>query len=379
MDDYDLTIIGGGPAGATLARLLADKYRILLIDKARPKCCGGLLAPDAQKMIARLGLVLPDSVLNGPQLFSVLVHDFDAKSGSEHHTDFFSSPQYQRHYINMSREKFDQWLVSLIPSNVDVLTPARYLGCEPNGPNGKLTLRYQRNDTQNGGSGNDDDNDNSNDAITTATTRVLIGADGAFSNVRRQFVPPHRDRELYVAVQHWFEPGLHSSCYGAIFDREITDYYGWTIPKGDQLIVGAAMPAHCKVRERFACLVEKLRKIGLPLEKETFRESAQIVRPRSWRAVCPLVQNQPIALLGEAAGWVSPSSAEGISYAMRSAVALADALLWGIDDFQKRYMRNLLPLYLNLGFKHVKRPAMYWPLLRNVIIKSGLKTLDVRK
>ena len=30
---FDIAIIGAGPAGSTLARLVADRYRVLLIDK----------------------------------------------------------------------------------------------------------------------------------------------------------------------------------------------------------------------------------------------------------------------------------------------------------------------------------------------------------
>ena len=66
---YDVAIIGAGPAGATLARLLAGSFDVLLIDRRRldeppgcrrrAKCCGGLLAPDAQKALASLGLDLP--------------------------------------------------------------------------------------------------------------------------------------------------------------------------------------------------------------------------------------------------------------------------------------------------------------------------------
>ena len=48
--DYQIAIIGGGPAGATLGRLLPKGLSAILIDKKRAKGgfekpCGGLLAP----------------------------------------------------------------------------------------------------------------------------------------------------------------------------------------------------------------------------------------------------------------------------------------------------------------------------------------------
>jgi len=30
---YDIVIIGGGPAGATLARLIGNKYKVLLLER----------------------------------------------------------------------------------------------------------------------------------------------------------------------------------------------------------------------------------------------------------------------------------------------------------------------------------------------------------
>jgi flavin-dependent dehydrogenase len=94
---YDIAIIGAGPAGATLARLIGDQYKVLLIEKRRLpdqsegfsaiKCCGGLLAPDAQMMLSKLGLGLPKSVLEDPQLF--VVKSIDLRQGLERY--------YQRH------------------------------------------------------------------------------------------------------------------------------------------------------------------------------------------------------------------------------------------------------------------------------------------
>jgi flavin-dependent dehydrogenase len=104
---YDVAIIGAGPAGATLARLIGNQYKVLLIEKRRLpdqsegfsaiKCCGGLLAPDAQMMLSKLGLGLPKSVLEDPQLF--VVKSIDIRQGLERY--------YQRHYINMNRKKFE--------------------------------------------------------------------------------------------------------------------------------------------------------------------------------------------------------------------------------------------------------------------------------
>ena len=114
---YDIAVIGGGPAGATFARELArsqpDK-RIVLIDdtpSTGSKVCGGLLAPDAQKVLAQFDLDLPKSILADPQIFDVKT--IDLASGL--------TRNYQRHYLNMDRAAFDEWLISLIPDTVTVI------------------------------------------------------------------------------------------------------------------------------------------------------------------------------------------------------------------------------------------------------------------
>lgn len=111
---YDFAIIGAGPAGATLARLLGKHKHTLIIDKKGKdmdgfsKPCGGLLSPDAQKALSHFDLTLPKNVLVDPQIFAVKT--IDLQSGI--------SRYYQRFYLNLDRQKFDHWLISLIPSEV---------------------------------------------------------------------------------------------------------------------------------------------------------------------------------------------------------------------------------------------------------------------
>ena len=102
---YDIAVVGAGPAGAVFVKELATacpNLDILLIDGQSPesaKPCGGLLAPDAQKLLARFDLVLPKSVLEDPQIFAVETIDIHQKLVR----------YYQRHYLNMDRYAFDRW------------------------------------------------------------------------------------------------------------------------------------------------------------------------------------------------------------------------------------------------------------------------------
>ena len=56
-------------------------------------------------------------------------------------------------------------------------------------------------------------------------------------------------------------------------------------------------------------------------------------------------------VVGEAAGWISPSSAEGLSYAFRSALMLAEALQTTPHDFEKRYYQKTRALRRNIVLK----------------------------
>lgn len=80
--DYDIAIIGLGPAGSTLARLLNPSFKIIALDKKYQtgdkgfhKPCGGLLANDAQKSFIRQKLNIPTDILTNPQIFSVKTID----------------------------------------------------------------------------------------------------------------------------------------------------------------------------------------------------------------------------------------------------------------------------------------------------------------
>jgi flavin-dependent dehydrogenase len=350
----DIVVIGSGPAGANFARLMGDRYKVLLLDRRdleneelknkATKCCGGLLAPDAQKMIAMLGLGIPKDILVDPQLFAVRAIDLT--------NDL--EKMYQRFYYNMDREKFDRWLVSLVPPGVEKSFNSVFKTFSqiPGG----YEVSYMHSGQE-----------------ISVKTKVIVGADGAFSRVRKLAGRDIASPEKYIAIQEWFGCQNQIPYYTAIFDEEISDYYSWIIPKDNFILLGSALRPGRNAWGKYDLLKEKLSKSGFHFDKKLKTEGSYIFRPK--KASQFYAGRDGIALIGEAAGAISPSSAEGISYALKSSLYLAESLKDGMDGFLDRYERKTKGIKLNLLLKNLKSPAMYDPFLRKLAMSSGLLSM----
>lgn len=350
---YDYVIVGGGPAGSTLARLLPKDKKILLLDKRnlnecppkRIKSCGGLVSPDAQRMLAKFDIGLDKSILVNPQLFAVRVIDNDNK------LDRF----YQRNYINVNREKFDRLFVDLLPENVEQLYNVKFNNCS------KISEGYQFEYYE-------------VNELKSIETKVIIGADGGNSLLRKALYPNDSIKK-YVSMQRWYKQSKPVNHYTAIFDREISDYYSWSISKDDMLLLGTAVQKGENIRESFQKLEDLMKSKGYGVSKPKDTEGSFILRPTKLKDI--KTGKDEIYLIGEAAGLISPSSAEGFSYAMKSALFLSEALK--SRNPRKKYKRQLLKLKLNLLYKYLKLPAMYSKFLRKIILRTNLMTIDVKK
>jgi flavin-dependent dehydrogenase len=270
---------------------------------------------------------------------------------------------YARQYVNIDRTAFDRWLLSLVPQTADIRHHAAYQKSEPNADG--LTLHFTENDEP-----------------KTAQVRFLVGADGAFSTVRREFFPNVAMPKRYIAVQHWFERDAVSirppfgidvwNDYIGIFDSALTDFYIWMIPKSSQLILGGAFPLGTNVASTMQVVRERLESLGLRFGTLVKRQAGQILRPICPSSLC--FGNARTILIGEASGLISPSSAEGISGALISAFHLAEAFRpTGFDP--ALYRRLLRKRLWSLWLRRCKIPLMFYPRLRKYVMLSGLTAL----
>lgn len=362
MADFDIIIIGAGPAGSCFARLAASivGLRVALVDAraldtpytgtGRIKSCGGLMAPDAQKALACMDMVLPSHLLVTPQLFAV--RTLDLPSGLEHY--------YQRFYLNLNRENFDRWLFASVGTRVHkvVSTTVKNIVADATGHSVLC------------------------DNGTRLHGRFIVGADGANSVVRRKLFP-HVHTQRYVSIQERFPRTLYKAHFAAFFDQRLTDYYGWGLPKDDEYLIGAAFSAAAGAEEKFALFKERIQAFGYAAQTPLCRETTLLLRPSAMPS-SGVRENGTACLLGEAGGYISPSSAEGFSYAFRTAQILYRSLQQThknpaaaeyFSDVCRLHARLMQPLRWILWTKILKKQVLYRPSLRRLVMRSGIQAL----
>lgn len=355
---YDVIIIGAGPAGATLARLLGGARSVLLLDArtfgktgfTREKCCGGLLAPDAAAQLRAMGLDLPEWVRDSAQPLSVRALDLVSRQ----------ERRYARSYVNLDRAAFEYWLLSLVPECVAFAHGRRCHAIRRHSGVWEVSTSGQHGERVFRG-------------------KLLVGAEGAASLVRRQFAPARSSCRLYLAVQDVFAAGAGekavTSEYAAFFHPGHTDFYGWVIPKKDRVLLGAALPPRAASSRNALARMKELRGLlhdaGYAFGEFLRHEACLVARP----GPSDIFPGRAGAFcVGEAAGWISPSSAEGFSYAFASARALANAVLsgGGPERVLAAYRMRSLGLRANIVWKTCKSPFMYVPPVRRLIMASGI-------
>lgn len=323
--EYDVVIVGAGPGGCLAAKGLNKKLKVLLVDKQkypRHKLCSGILVSSSVKTIKKYNM--PNSILKEPASPNFFVEDWNNNINVE----------ISKKFLNADRDGFDKWLIDMIPNNVAFAPLVKLESIKEE--NDRLCIRLVH-----------------GDKTLNILTKKLIGADGADSFIRSTI---HKKTRHYVVIQEYYaKDKLNTNFKGIyfIFDTSLNDFYFWVVPKGELVEIGGASEFKAnEILEKFKTkLFEKYR----PDFKNSFvrKEAALGVKLTDLKNDI-FLGNDKILLIGEAAGLISPSSGEGISFSMRSGEFASRAINNNFSKPLKTYKKLCDPLTQEIKSKFAK-------------------------
>lgn len=311
MDYYDLIIIGGGPAGSTLARALEDTdKRILLIDKQtfpRDKTCAGWVTPAVMESLA----VDPEEYGHGRTLQPIRRFRIGMMGQSPVENDHGEIVSY-----GIRRCEFDHYLLQRTHCDKALGEPVKSIQRE--GGNWQINGRWQ--------------------------APLVVGAGGHFCPVARLLGDgPGRHETVVAAKEVEFEmtPEQAQACQARgdtpelWFCRDLKGY-AWIFRKGNYLNIGLGREDNHKLTDHLHEFVDDMKASGrIPSDLPgRFKGHAYLLYNHAHR---PLVDDG-LMLLGDAAGLAYTQSGEGIRPAIESALLAADVLR-NAEDYTARSLQ----------------------------------------
>ena len=377
---YDVLIIGAGPSGSNAAisyKNLNPNLKVGLIDKSifpRDKSCGDAIGPGVISALKRFN---NQHILdNEPQVVSTTLYGPE-NIGIQNYIPEVKNKEDSIVYV-IPRIDLDNRILNLAKDlDVDVFEGYSFVSFEKDLDN-KLIVEIKNGDN-----------------IKKLGAKILVGADGANSRVRKQLnVNTNSDWHKAIAIRAYID----SPNYLEIFKERTLMFeinvsaekgYAWAFPsKGNLLNIGIGVPLNIFKKEKLDInvllqdFITQLTNRGVVVEN--IRDEKSYLLP--FASSRPKFKNDiNVALIGDASSMINPMSGEGIFYGMEAGYLLAKNtynlidspdLTKGIADYEKAFSKRFRKHYLSCALARLllQSPFMTKRLLK--VASNDQNTID---
>jgi geranylgeranyl reductase family protein len=374
---YDVLIVGAGPAGSNAAisyKELNPSLRVGLIDKAtfpRDKSCGDAIGPGVISALKRFN---NEHILeNEPQVVSTTLYGPD-NIGIQNYIPEVKNKEDSIVYV-IPRIDLDNRILNLAKDlDVDVTEGLSFVSFEED-TNKNILVKFKNKDEE-----------------FLFSTKLLVGADGANSRIRKQLnLKQNSDWHKAIAIRAYID----SPNYIEIFNERTLMFeinvsaekgYAWAFPsKGNLLNIGIGVPVSIfkkdklNINQLLKDFISQLESRGVIVENIRKQKSYMLPfassRPK-------LKKNINIALIGDASSMINPISGEGIFYGMEAGYLLAkntnelvrsEELSSGILKYEKEFSNRFRKHYLSCA---LARLILQSPFMTKRLLKVASKDQD---
>jgi geranylgeranyl reductase family protein len=308
--NYDVTVVGAGPAGSTAAKVLSEHgVKVLLLDKKtfpRVKPCAGLLSMRTLKRFPYVTGDLIASYTYGGRIYS---------SSLKQHIQVQKEKPIA---VFVKRSHFDHGLVKLAIEQGTVFK-AGVSATDVQIQDDKATVKLSDGES--------------------VQSEIVIGADGVWSVVAKktglQQQHPSIGRCLYQEIpvagdvlDEYFTENKHFQIYLKFMG---IDGFAWVTPKNDCLNIGIGeiqpktkRPLN-EVYRHFIAQLKERNAIPPTISSGTIQGGCLPLRPLDYTYA------NRVVLCGDAAGQMNPLTGDGIHYAMSAGKFAADVCAKALD------------------------------------------------